>query len=671
MRQKTWLVLGILATGVFFACIPETEKPKASRIGEECNSAQTCAASGAVCSAQQDAVKRCWKDGCIRDSECGPDARCIIPRDGDGTGRCYLTCKGVSDCPAPSSSSRWYCETLPDGNQGEWYCLLESKAFCGNGSVERGEECDDGNHADGDGCSAECTTEVGCGNGILEVLVDDNGIYRVEECDDDNTEDGDGCSSDCRIEGGSAPVCGNGVLERGEACDPQAEAWKDGGCTQDCRREDGCGDGQVDADKGETCDDGNVVFGDGCDGNCHAEYTCGNGICEEGAGEACGLCPSDCCPNCGNGELEEAEGETCDDGNTVSGDGCSRGCRDEDGEATCGNGIWEAGEECEDGNAEAADGCSVDCQLEFVCGDGQCDREHYETCQLCPRDCCPDCGNNMREQQYGEECDGNDLAGLTCEDFCYDGGTLKCTDWCAFDLSACTGTGPVCGDGVAECSEECDGQDLKGLDCAAVGYGPGTLSCADDCTLDVSACGELLWYLDEDFDGASVADWAMSGDWQVGAPSGSEGPSSAHGGQNCAGTIINGEYHNDNDWDTCSLVSPPVNLVTAMAPRLTFYQFIDGEACCDGGTIWVSNDDGVNWTYVDGSLITPTYYESGIGPANQEAFSGDHSSDGWHQVSVDLSGYAGQQIRIRFSFYSDYSLTHAGWYIDDVRIAEP
>jgi cysteine-rich repeat protein len=35
---------------------------------------------------------------------------------------------------------------------------------CGNGIVETGEECDDGNNIDGDGCSATCTIEAGSSN---------------------------------------------------------------------------------------------------------------------------------------------------------------------------------------------------------------------------------------------------------------------------------------------------------------------------------------------------------------------------------------------------------------------------------------------------------------------------------------------------------------------------
>src|SRR5207249_3985281 len=34
--------------------------------------------------------------------------------------------------------------------------------YCGNGSLEQGEECDDGNRLSGDGCSSRCTREPPC-----------------------------------------------------------------------------------------------------------------------------------------------------------------------------------------------------------------------------------------------------------------------------------------------------------------------------------------------------------------------------------------------------------------------------------------------------------------------------------------------------------------------------
>ncbi len=63
--------------------------------------------------------------------------------------------------------------------------------YCGDGTQDEGEECDDGNNEPGDGCAPNCTLEPICGDGLRE---------RGEECDDSNTEPGDGCGADCTIE---------------------------------------------------------------------------------------------------------------------------------------------------------------------------------------------------------------------------------------------------------------------------------------------------------------------------------------------------------------------------------------------------------------------------------------------------------------------------------------
>ena len=58
--------------------------------------------------------------------------------------------------------------------------------------MDSGEECDDGNNDDEDGCSAICRLEV-CGNGRLD---------PGEECEDGNIDSCDGCSDTCEIERG-------------------------------------------------------------------------------------------------------------------------------------------------------------------------------------------------------------------------------------------------------------------------------------------------------------------------------------------------------------------------------------------------------------------------------------------------------------------------------------
>jgi cysteine-rich repeat protein len=95
---------------------------------------------------------------------------------------------------------------------------LPSCHVCGDGSLDLGEQCDDGNTADCDGCSSDCRIEA-CGNGVLDC---------GETCEDGNHNDCDGCSAACHIE-----VCGDGVLSCGEQCDDGNTSSGDG-CSAGC-----------------------------------------------------------------------------------------------------------------------------------------------------------------------------------------------------------------------------------------------------------------------------------------------------------------------------------------------------------------------------------------------------------------------------------------------------
>ncbi len=226
---------------------------------------------------------------------------------------------------------------------------------CGNGVLDPGEECDDGNNIHGDGCSAVCELEK-CGDGIVD---------PGEECDDGNDINGDGCSDNCELEQG--PECGDGNLDPGEECDDGNNANGDG-CSANCDIEPDCGDGNL--DPGEECDDGNTTNGDGCSANCDIEPECGDGNvdpgeeCDDGNNTNGDGCSASCqLEECGDGILDP--GEECDDGNNTNGDGCDESCELEE----CGDGNLDAGEECDDGNNVDGDGCSADCLIEEE-GDG-------------------------------------------------------------------------------------------------------------------------------------------------------------------------------------------------------------------------------------------------------------------------------------------------------------
>ena len=96
---------------------------------------------------------------------------------------------------------------------------------CGNGTVEAGEQCDDGNTTGGDGCSATCASEAPvCGNGRVE---------SGEECDDGNRTSRDGCSSTCKFEQIPA-LCDAGYVEVSVPCKESDEEDALGGCGVVC-----------------------------------------------------------------------------------------------------------------------------------------------------------------------------------------------------------------------------------------------------------------------------------------------------------------------------------------------------------------------------------------------------------------------------------------------------
>lgn len=76
-----------------------------------------------------------------------------------------------------------------------YYCVAFNVGpYCGDNHLDEGEQCDDGNNEDYDGCSATCTIEkpqIDCGNEKIE---------EGEQCDDGNQEDGDGCTANCTLE---------------------------------------------------------------------------------------------------------------------------------------------------------------------------------------------------------------------------------------------------------------------------------------------------------------------------------------------------------------------------------------------------------------------------------------------------------------------------------------
>jgi len=152
----------------------------------------------------------------------------------------------------------------------------------------------------------------------------------------------------------------------------------------------------------------------------------------------------------------------------------------------------------------------------------------------------------------------------------------------------------------------------------------------------------------EDFE-SGLDDWQVDmGTWEIGVPT--SGPSTAHGGQFCAGTTLTGEYYRYVD---SRLISPPFLVPEASKnPKLRFWHWWNiGNS--DYGEVQIKTSRGV-WEPIS------VRYER-------------YGDDDWYRTSIDLSNFGDSIIQIAFFFHSEYYRSSAsdetpGWYIDDISL---
>jgi hypothetical protein len=132
----------------------------------------------------------------------------------------------------------------------------------------------------------------------------------------------------------------------------------------------------------------------------------------------------------------------------------------------------------------------------------------------------------------------------------------------------------------------------------------------------------------------------------------------AHGGTKIWGCVLSGQYGNSATYE---LISPAVTV--GSSSTLTFWHRWAFENSYDGGRLFASTDNGVNWT-----AITPT----GGYPNTPSVFGGagyGNSNTTWTQATFSLSAFASQSVKIKWQMMTDGSVVNYGWFIDDVAIS--
>ena len=259
-------------------------------------------------------------------------------------------------------------------------CFLDPTCvICGNGIVNTGEECDDGNLVDGDGCDSNCTL-TRCGNGI---------VTAGEQCDDGNLLAGDCCSPICQFESDTTACEKDGNLCTADHCD---------------------GAGKCVVGPNLVCaDDGN---------SCNGPESCNptTGLCVSGPPVTCAddgnVCngPETCNPltgQCASGPAAPATAPCEADHNVCTSEQC-------DGAGSCVSvGNLPTGADCHD---------SVFCNGVETCdGNGHC----LSPGDPCSSGACHACHENTRTcfDQPGTLCD--DANALTLDDMCDAVGVCK------------------------------------------------------------------------------------------------------------------------------------------------------------------------------------------------------------------------------------------------------
>ncbi len=349
------------------------------------------------------------------------------------------------------------------------------KPTCGNTIIDPGEECDGTNLGPLNG---DCKNYSS--SSVLTVFT--GGNLK--------------CGGNCRLDtsscsGITAGTCNDGTINVGEKCDGNLFGTTISNCTSypgfsggnincancqldtsGCTPKQKCPNGLI--DPGETCDTNNFgILSTSC-----SQYSAffSNGALS--CNSDCNINTTQCAPanHCGNGIWDD--GELCD-GNDFGPDRSGTCVNISKTQFTGGN------LKCNlPGTINPNTGEIIECQID----NSGCTQPKI-------------CGDNKIDLDLNEQCDGSNFGRLsgTCANFSVDtfnGGNLLCnpssaSSKCQINTTQCTPiniTGPNCQNGIINPGEDCDKEDLNGVTCMSLGFTSGNLNCSSSCKFDKSRC---------------------------------------------------------------------------------------------------------------------------------------------------------------------------------------
>jgi hypothetical protein len=478
-------------------------------------------------------------------------------------------------------------------------------------------------------------------------------------------------------------ACPGDLLHCGASCvDSRFDPANCGACGHACAAGEVCSDGAC----GLTCVGGSTLCGSRCvdtgsdNANCGA---CGT-VCDAGRACVAGTCALSCASplvacgatcadtrfdtaHCGACDTACAAGQLCANGSCVAAGECAT---DSDcggltiarcTTAVCNHGAYPgpmnhcvvvpspSGTTCDDGLfCTTTDRCD---------GAGACVGSVANTCGMTAPEC-----QQVVCDEVADSCSVANIAdGTSCTGSLCDTGSTCTAGACHGTPIVCSGVGPcgpnTCDPATGSCGAPADGTACEDYNLCTT----GNACAAGTCGTRMPNCAV---FVNESFE-TCPAGWTLTGEWECGTPMG-VGPSSAHSGTGVIATRIAANYANNDAYDMNTASSPPIDLTTAMSPRLVFWAWIDTEGSSfDGFNLSASTDGGTTWTNV--TTVTPAY---DLTVASRPAWGGHQASAGWQRFHADLSALAGTTARLRFSFRSDGSSTYPGVYIDDVTVTD-